>query len=235
MGFLDYIQFRTWCVCYLTPHFKSAILKDIGGWDPYNVTEDADLGIRLFREGYRSSTISLPTLEEAPPHFWPWFRQRTRWIKGWMQTILVHNRNPLHLFTDLGFVNGIGFHLMLTSIVISSLVHPLFVGLVIIQILSITGIGAIDNFVLGLGIFNLVASYTTYGMFAYLVLKENGYGAYVPQLIFMPFYWLMISAAGWRAFFHLLVKPHRWEKTPHGLGMQPDGVEVSGVRPERTK
>ncbi len=62
-------------------HFKTDILKSIGAWDPYNVTEDADLGIRLFREGYRSSTITLPTFEEAPSQLWPWIKQRTRWVK----------------------------------------------------------------------------------------------------------------------------------------------------------
>ena len=73
-------------------HFRRAALDAVGGWDPFNVTEDADLGVRLARFGYRSSTLDTATLEEAPEALLPWLRQRTRWFKGWMQTLLVHTR-----------------------------------------------------------------------------------------------------------------------------------------------
>jgi cellulose synthase/poly-beta-1,6-N-acetylglucosamine synthase-like glycosyltransferase len=65
-------------------HFRTTALRRVGGWDPYNVTEDADLGIRLARLGYRSTALSSATYEEAPASFGPWLRQRTRWYKGWM-------------------------------------------------------------------------------------------------------------------------------------------------------
>ncbi len=65
-------------------HFRTAVLRKVGGWDPYNVTEDADLGIRLYRLGYRSAVLSSATYEEAPPPFVQWLKQRTRWYKGWM-------------------------------------------------------------------------------------------------------------------------------------------------------
>jgi cellulose synthase/poly-beta-1,6-N-acetylglucosamine synthase-like glycosyltransferase len=68
-------------------HFRRAALEAVGGWDPFNVTEDADLGIRLARFGYRAATIALPTLEEAPADLGPWIRQRTRWFKGWMRPV----------------------------------------------------------------------------------------------------------------------------------------------------
>jgi cellulose synthase/poly-beta-1,6-N-acetylglucosamine synthase-like glycosyltransferase len=66
-------------------HFRTAALRQVGGWDSYNVTEDADLGIRLCRFGYHSTAMSSATYEEAPAHFGPWLRQRTRWYKGWMR------------------------------------------------------------------------------------------------------------------------------------------------------
>ena len=82
-------------------HFRTAVLRQVGGWDPYNVTEDADLGIRLYRLGYRSAALSSATYEEAPARFLPWLKQRTRWYKGWMQTWLVHMRRPVRLMREL--------------------------------------------------------------------------------------------------------------------------------------
>ena len=78
-------------------HFYTATLRDAGGWDPYNVTEDADLGMRLARFGYRTGVINSTTYEEAPARIGPWLRQRTRWFKGWMQTWPVHMRQPARL------------------------------------------------------------------------------------------------------------------------------------------
>ena len=80
-------------------HFHTATLRKVGGWDPYNVTEDADLGMRLARFGYRADIIDSTTYEEAPADAGPWLRQRTRWFKGWMQTWLVHMRQPRRLLS----------------------------------------------------------------------------------------------------------------------------------------
>ena len=200
-------------------HFKTAILKNIGAWDPYNVTEDADLGIRLFREGYRCSTISLPTFEEAPPKLWPWIKQRTRWLKGWMQTVLVHSRNPVYFLGDIGLKNTLAFHLLMTSIIISSLIHPLFLAVSAWQIfnLSLVAITNIDGLFIATSIFNLVGGYTKYCLLAYAVLQNTRYATCSKLLFTIPSYWLLISIAGWRALLHIIVKPHHWEKTPHGL------------------
>jgi len=197
-------------------HFKMSVLKSVGAWDPYNVTEDADLGIRLVREGYRTSTISLPTFEEAPPKLGPWITQRTRWMKGWMQTILVHNRNPIRLFTDMGLRDGLIFHFLLTSIVLSTLFHPFLISFTIFQLLN-PGILVGQNWLLTFGIYNLVAGYTTYCLFAALVLKSNNFQSRWGIILTIPLYWFLISIAGWRALIHLMIMPHRWEKTPHGL------------------
>ena len=200
-------------------HFKTQILKNIGGWDPYNVTEDADLGVRLFREGYRCSTITLPTYEEAPPELIPWIKQRTRWLKGWMQTVLVHSRNPLHFFSDMGFKNTVAFHLLLTSIIISALIHPFFICIIFWQLISLgtPSDSGVDGLLVATSVFNLVGGYTTYGLLAYAVLQTSRYAECTKYLFTLPFYWILISIAGWRAFVHLIVKPHEWEKTPHGL------------------
>ena len=107
-------------------HFHTAILREVGGWDPYNVTEDADLGMRLARFGYRSDVIDSTTYEEAPAHFGPWLRQRTRWFKGWIQTWLVHMRQPGRLLRDLGLPGFLTFQLIVGGNALAALVHPLF-------------------------------------------------------------------------------------------------------------
>lgn len=203
-------------------HFRTAALKAVGAWDPFNVTEDADLGVRLYREGYRCNTLNLPTFEEAPPNLWPWITQRTRWIKGWMQTILVHSRNPFHLAQDMGLINTIVFHLILTSVVVSTLIHPVFIVYTINQLiwLHTSSLSAVDSAMVAGSIFNLVGGYTTYGLLALAVLRATGYGRFAKSLVTLPIYWLLLSIAGWRALVHLFVAPHHWEKTPHGLAIR---------------
>ena len=209
-------------------HFRTEILREVGAWDPFNVTEDADLGTRLFREGYRCETITLPTYEEAPSQFLPWLRQRTRWIKGWMQTILVHNRNPIRFARDLGFKNALAFHLFLTSLVISVLIHPFFLFLSAYQLanLTFTHHSQLDTLLLGTSVFNLVGGYTTYGLLALAVLKTAKSTRFALYLLTLPAYWFIISIAGWRALAHLIVKPHMWEKTPHGLANAEFGLTL---------
>ena len=112
------------------PHFKTATLRDVGAWDPFNVTEDADLGIRLSRLGYRTGTISSTTWEEAPEDAGNWRRQRTRWLKGWMQTYLVHMREPRRLLLELGLRPFLGLHVLMGGILVSVLAHPLIYLLV---------------------------------------------------------------------------------------------------------
>lgn len=206
-------------------HFKLSVLKEIGGWDPYNVTEDADLGIRLFRKDYLCSTLKLPTYEESPPHFGPWLRQRTRWLKGWMQTILVHNRKPIKFAQQLGLKNLLIFHLFLTAIVISALIHPIFIYLSVLQILNISReiASGFDFAIVMTSVFNLVGGYTTYGLMAFAVLRSTSNFKLSKWLLSLPFYWLLISVAAWRALFQLILKPHMWEKTPHGLTRSRNG------------
>ena len=91
-------------------HFHTATPREVGGWDPYNVTEDADLGMRLARFGYRAGVIDSTTYEEAPARFGPWLRQRTRWFKGWTQTWAV--QEPGRLLRDLGLPGFLTFQLV---------------------------------------------------------------------------------------------------------------------------
>ncbi len=106
-------------------HFRRSVLESSGGWDPYNVTEDADLGIRLARQGWRVAMLNSVTWEEAPGNAADWFGQRARWLKGWMQTSLVHLRHPRQLWRELGPRAFFGFNVLMGGVILSALVHPL--------------------------------------------------------------------------------------------------------------
>ncbi|MGI9401042.1 MAG: glycosyltransferase family 2 protein [Rhizobiaceae bacterium] len=202
-------------------HFRTSALKSAGGWDPYNVTEDADLGIRLSRMGYKCGTITRPTWEEAPPLLGIWTKQRTRWLKGWIQTLLVHTRNPVRTGRNLGWRANMYFHLLLTSIVISTLIHPIFLAQAGYYLATVSDLQRPDAYqlgLLGLSMFNLAGGYTTHGFLAYGVIKRHKSARSSPKLLlFLPIYWLLISFAGWRAVWHMFTRPFDWEKTTHGL------------------
>lgn len=200
-------------------HFRTAVLRDCGGWDPFNVTEDADLGIRLARAGYRCATLAAATHEEAPSRLRDWFKQRTRWLKGWMQTILVHTRHPVLAASELGWRGTLYFHLLLSAIVISILAHPVFLVQSVIWAVQLAGgasLGTAETLFLGLCAFNLAGGYLVHGFFAYEVMRRRGAGSGL-VLFTLPLYWVLISLAGWRALFQLFFSPFHWEKTPHGL------------------
>jgi len=200
-------------------HFRREALEQVGGWDPFNVTEDADIGIRLARAGYQTATIDLPTLEEAPSAPMPWLRQRTRWLKGWMQTWLVHMRHPAKCARDLGWRGFLGFHLVCTGLIASALIHPVYVALlaaVAADPVRLWGDGGVFACaVIGLNLFNLFAGYAAFVMLAARSLALRRRSVNVTLVLLLPFYWLLISLAAYRALLQLCARPHHWDKTPH--------------------
>ena len=205
-------------------HFIFAKLLEAGGWDSFNVTEDADLGMRLARHRMLCGTITTPTMEEAPARLRPWLFQRTRWTKGWMQTLLVHMRSPVRTAREMGLRNYALFHVILISLVVSVLVHPVFLAAYAYQMarfFSGTSLSAVDIAMAGISNFNLVAGYTTYCLLVVavefaVIRPDRRAGRSVFWILLFPFYWLLISLAGWRALFQLIFGPHVWEKTEHG-------------------
>src|ERR1700676_5318560 len=93
-------------------HFRRSTLQAMGAWDPYNVTEDADLGIRMFREGYTVRVLESNTFEEANSDFVNWMKQRSRWLKGYLQTFAIHLREPRELKRELGWKGLMHFTIM---------------------------------------------------------------------------------------------------------------------------
>ena len=202
-------------------YFHTAILREAGGWDPYNVTEDADLGMRLARFGYRTGVVDSTTYEEAPAHTGPWLRQRTRWFKGWMQTWLVHMREPARLLRDLGLPGFLTFQLIVGGNVLAALVHPLFMAALIYSVASGAPMWRGDNATVAVlaAVYGLsvVIGYLTSAFLAWLGLLRRRLLSSAWILLLTPVHWLLLSLAAWRALYQLVFAPYAWEKTEHGL------------------
>jgi cellulose synthase/poly-beta-1,6-N-acetylglucosamine synthase-like glycosyltransferase len=218
-----------------------SVLREIGAWDPYNVTEDADLGMRIARLGYRTAVISSTTYEEAPARFGPWLKQRTRWCKGWMQTWLVHMRSPAQLKRDLGWLGFLVFQLLVGGTVLAALVHSLFVTELLWELAVSTWSGVPGaTAAVGMHAIALVVGYFATVVLGLTGLFRRRLMGCAWALIFIPVYWVLLSIAAWRALFQLILDPYRWEKTEHGLARssrlaQQDSLRdnVAGLPPPR--
>jgi cellulose synthase/poly-beta-1,6-N-acetylglucosamine synthase-like glycosyltransferase len=200
-------------------HFRTPYLRDMLGWDAYNVTEDCDLGVRIYRAGHRSMMMNATTWEEAcsSPRFW--IKQRTRWLKGYIQTYLVHMRRPLNLLRDLGLANFLHFHLLIGGVVFSSFINPFFWIMALawfaFRVQALTSL--FPGWVFALGAFCLFAGNFLFAYSGAVGCYRRGYHDLVKVALLAPIYWAMMSYAGWRAFFQFFVNPFHWEKTRHGL------------------
>jgi cellulose synthase/poly-beta-1,6-N-acetylglucosamine synthase-like glycosyltransferase len=199
-------------------HFRTKALRNLGGWDPYNVTEDADLGIRIARKKLRTSMLNSYTYEEANTKLWNWIRQRSRWIKGYFQTYLVHMRHPRELRADLGWRRFALFQVTLGSSIFVVLINPI---LWLTSALAIL-IPGIFPFLLYypltyICLFNLIIGNALFiTTQAIAAVKERKYSL-VPFALLVPIYWALISVAAWKGAIQLLTKPFYWEKTQHGI------------------
>ncbi len=200
-------------------HFPRRLLEHVGAWDPYNVTEDADLGIRLARMGWQVAVIESTTWEEAPRRWRSWLNQRTRWLKGWMQTTLVHMRHPLRLMHDLGEARFLGFQALMGGLVLAALVHPWFYLLLAYDIWAHRFFSwpqtLIGQSFWGLASLNLFAGYLISMLLGLAAAVRRGRWRLGLAVVLLPFYWLAISLAAHRALIQLIRRPFHWEKTPH--------------------
>jgi cellulose synthase/poly-beta-1,6-N-acetylglucosamine synthase-like glycosyltransferase len=202
-------------------HFRTEMLRAAGGWDPFNVTEDADLGMRLARFGYLSDVIDSTTYEEAPARTGAWIKQRTRWCKGWLQTWLVHMRSPSRLFRELGFGGFIAFQLLVGGTALAALVHPFFLAVVLTDAtlgnLFQSSTSASEAFRQGLAVTTLASGYLGSAVLGFVGLARRKLLGNAWILLTIPLYWIFLSFAAWRAAIQLVTAPHLWEKTEHGL------------------
>lgn len=205
-------------------HFRTAILKELAGWDPHNVTEDADLGIRLYAAGYETAILDSITWEEACPQLRAWVRQRTRWTKGYIQTFFVHTRSlrwsfrrrrPGRALLTFGALVG-GTPLVL-------LMNPIFIGMLVFHAVTRSQliVELMPRPILYPAVFSLVLGN---GLLIYMNLlgvDARRRWHLARAAIGSPIYWALMSAAAWRALLQFIWAPHRWEKTPHGLAVHP--------------
>ncbi|MQP64513.1 glycosyltransferase [Niveispirillum sp. SYP-B3756] len=200
-------------------HFRMDVLRKLHSWDPFNVTEDADLGVRLTQKGYRVAVCNSTTFEEANVSIPNWIRQRSRWIKGYMQTYLVHMRHPWHLYRSVGAGGFWGFQFFVGGTMLSGILNPIFWGFYLFWLLI--GGSFLDQLfptaLLYLSLFNLLAGN---GLFTYLSIiapVKRGWMNLAPWGLTVAGYWALMSVAAYKALWQLVRNPFYWEKTHHGL------------------
>ena len=205
-------------------HFRSEILRAVGAWDAYNVTEDADLGIRLARMGYDTATIAVRTFEEATMHPGNWLRQRARWMKGFLATWLVHMREPVETFRELGPAGFWSMQAMTIGVFASALVHPpCLIATLLLAVLHPgvpEGANAAMMSLAGLNLLVFVLGYAVTMMAGWRAVRHRSPGGWLLPMVTMPLYWLFMSLAAWLALWQFLVAPFHWNKTRHGQSRQ---------------
>ena len=209
-------------------HFKLNELVELGAWDPFNVTEDADLGVRAYAKGYKIAIINSTTYEEANNEPFNWIRQRSRWIKGYMQTYLVHMRNPAALVRKIGWKGFLGFNFFIGATPVIFLVYPLLLTFFICYIVfDLSGIRTLfPDWVLFMSIFNLMVGNILMIYVNMMAVFKRRYYELILFAVANPIYWLMHSISAYKGLYQLVTNPFYWEKTNHGLSKVNNPVNV---------
>lgn len=208
-------------------HFRKDVLEKLGGWDAYNVTEDADLGIRLFLQGYKVGLLDSNTPEECPSRLGSWVKQRSRWIKGHLITFLVHARNPIRLLQGLGFKNFFILVLFIFFPIMSFLLYPILWGIFFADLLQVEVYG-LDGVLFSPEIKTalmtaLIVPNIIYILLAMVIsIKDKRYSD-IPYTILQPLYWFSHSIAAYYAVYEAIFRPHHWHKTAHGASFYEQG------------
>jgi cellulose synthase/poly-beta-1,6-N-acetylglucosamine synthase-like glycosyltransferase len=207
-------------------HFHTQTLRDVGGWDPYNVTEDADLGYRLARDRYRCGVIGPPTSEEAPVTLGAWINQRARWIKGHIQTWLVLMRNPFRVAHEMGLGGFASMQLILGGGVVAAFAHGPLAFIVLTAAFTSYDLQPAD-FTLAL------FGYSVAGFSALTASALTRDWRHARAALTMPLYWPLSTIAAFRAVFDLFIRPHHWAKTTHGVSLRTRASEPPAAPAER--
>jgi hypothetical protein len=201
-----------------TLFFRRAALEELGGWDAHNVTEDADLGVRLARHGYRAELIDTVTEEEANSRPWPWVKQRSRWIKGYAMTWAVHMRNPRRLWRDLGPRRFLGVQLLFGGSLLSVFLAPVLWSYWLLAFdLPHPLRGALPA-----GVGTLLAAFLFSAYLLNIVVMITGcrgarHRHLVPWSLTLDLYFPLATLAGLKALAEMVTRPFYWEKTHHGI------------------
>jgi cellulose synthase/poly-beta-1,6-N-acetylglucosamine synthase-like glycosyltransferase len=206
---------------------RKALIK-WGQWDAHNVTEDADLGIRLFRHGLRVECLDSTTYEEANYKFRSWVKQRSRWLKGFIVTWLTHMRTPHQLITDIGVVSFIAFNVLLLGTVITYLMIPLLLPYWLLSFGIVPPlIGALPYGVLPIMIVVLALGEPLLMLLGFYATKTAKHRKLRPTILTLFAYWPLASLAAYKAVYELITAPAYWDKTEHGLNDKQYADEIA--------
>ncbi len=200
-----------------TLFFRRRALEELGGWDAQNVTEDADLGLRLFRHGYRTELINTTTFEEANCRSFPWVKQRSRWIKGYMMTWITHMRDPRLLWQQLGARRFIGFQVQFLCSILQSLLAPLLWSMWLIPLgfqhplPAIIGASAFSAIYIA-----MMATAVLTIVFDIAGMRRTQHGLNPLWALTLTLYHPLATLAAYKALWELMTKPFYWDKTSHG-------------------
>ncbi|EPX78872.1 glycosyltransferase family 2 protein [Salipiger mucosus] len=209
-----------------TVFFRREVLEELGGWDAHNVTEDADLGLRLARYGYRTELVPMVTREEANNRAWPWVRQRSRWLKGYMITWMVHMRRPRLLLRQLGPWKFLGVQLVYLAGVLQFLLAPVLWSFWLVlaglphpveALASPAQVKTLALAFLGAEAISLIVAIA-----AVARSPHTGLLPFVPTLVL---YFPLATLAAYKALFEVLTRPFFWDKTAHGCSA-PDHADA---------
>ena len=200
-------------------HFDLAKLREAGAWDPFNVTEDADLGLRFAALGYHVAVVNSVTYEEANMRVGNWIRQRSRWIKGFIQTWLVNMRHPVQLRRSVGWRGFWSLQLFVGGGIFSALIYPFMTAQFLLWLLARSpGIRPLfPDLVLIMATFNMVVGNSCLIYLSMLAAAKRHHFKLLPYALTVPAYWTLMSIAGYKGLWQLIRKPFYWEKTTHGI------------------
>jgi cellulose synthase/poly-beta-1,6-N-acetylglucosamine synthase-like glycosyltransferase len=204
-----------------TLFFRRDTLEELRGWDAHNVTEDADLGVRLARHGYKTDLLPTVTYEEANFRAWPWVKQRSRWLKGFLITWCVHMRHPLTLIKEVGFLRFLGLQTLFLATVSQFLCAPL------LWTLCLTLLGVTHPVEMTLGT-DMLAGLSCFFIFAEILnisiavraVSGRDHRHLIPWALGLPFYFILGTFAAYKALYEFVFHPFYWDKTEHGVTHQ---------------
>jgi cellulose synthase/poly-beta-1,6-N-acetylglucosamine synthase-like glycosyltransferase len=218
-------------------HFRTKDLIKLNKWDPFNVTEDADLGIRLMKMGYKTAILDSYTMEEANGRPFSWLKQRSRWIKGYIQTYHVHMRQPKSFFGRKNFINFLSFQLIIGAKIFSLTVNPIMWMMTIAYFVFKPFTSHFIESLFLTPIFYMAVISMVIGNFLYMYYYMLGAAKrdeweLVPFALLTPIYWLAMSMAASMATWEFIFKPHYWHKTQHGLHLNIDEDDTTNFDDE---
>lgn len=203
-------------------HFVTEALKSLNKWDSFNVTEDCDLGIRLFKKGFLTAIVDSTTYEEANSQIRNWINQRIRWQKGYMLSYFVHLRRPSEFFKNNYKIHFFTFHMILGAKIFTVLINPIMWFIMITYfffkyVFNINLEGLYLEQISIITILNLILGYAFYFTYYIVALIKINKKSIIPYIILLPIYWIMMSLTAYIAIYEAYKRPHVWSKTEHGL------------------